>query len=39
MAHHQIHQSHKLRHEKYERENAQSQEGVGEHLAANVPVN
>jgi hypothetical protein len=28
-----------LRHEKYERENTQSQKGVGEHLAANVPVN
>ena len=39
MAHHEVHQAHELRHEKYEREYAQAQEGVGEHLAANVPVN
>ena len=39
MAHHQVHQAHQLRHEKYEREYAQSQQGVGKHLAANVPVN
>jgi hypothetical protein len=28
-----------LRHEKYKRKHAQSQEGVGKQLAANVPVN
>jgi hypothetical protein len=39
MAHHQIHQAYELRHKKYKREDAQSQEGVGEHLAANVSIN
>ncbi len=39
MAHHQIHQAHQLRDEKYKREYAQSQQRVGENLAANVPVN
>ena len=39
VAHNQIHQAHQLRHEKYEREYPQSQQGVGENLAADVPVN
>jgi hypothetical protein len=39
MANYQIHQAYQLRHKKNERKNSQSQEGMGEHLAANVPVN
>jgi hypothetical protein len=39
VAYYDIHKAYELRHEKYEREYAQSQKGVGENLAANVPVN
>jgi hypothetical protein len=35
----EVHQAHKLRHEKNKRENAESQKRVGKNLAANVPVN
>jgi hypothetical protein len=38
VAHHEVHQAHQLRHEKYKRKNAQAEEGVGKQLAANVPV-
>ena len=38
MANDQIHQSHKDRHEKYECEDSQTQQSVGENLAANVSV-
>ncbi len=38
MANDQIHQAHQLRHEKDKRKNSQSQQRVGEDLAADVPV-